>query len=81
MYGTTNPRLAHLLIRRGRRRARATLLGRSVEFHTVSASTQKYQNLNLRKPKFTEIWFKSIPACALNLLQGIQLYQYSDAKF
>ena len=33
-------------------------LGRSVESHTASASTQKYQNLNLRKPKFTEIWFK-----------------------
>jgi hypothetical protein len=34
--------------------------GRSVEFHTVSAGTQKHRNLNLRKPKFTEIWSKSI---------------------
>jgi hypothetical protein len=60
---------------------RNATLGRSVDFHTVSAGTQKYQNLNLRKPKFTEIWFKSISACALNPLQGTQLYQYPCAKF
>jgi hypothetical protein len=66
----------NLPARRGRR-----TLGRSVESHTVSTGTQKYRNLNLRKPKFTEIWFKSISACALNPLQWTQLYQYSGAKF
>jgi hypothetical protein len=63
-----------VLVSRARRlksASRRHTLGRSVEFHTVSASVQKYRILNLRKPKFTEIWFKSISACALNLLHGI----------
>ena len=53
--------------RRGAARAgaaHALYLGRSVEFHTASAGTQKYQNLNLRKPKFTEMWFKVLSPAA-----------------